>query len=227
VKRSLVPLVGLAAVAMLCGAGSYVPGVPPIEVPLGKRLPLFFLFPLVGLLGAIALGHQDEMMPAGQLFEGFRHSGQQFDFLFGDGARKSANALALFLGHWRGTQALEAVDERRGEARKPVAVREDGLALHCVQRQPHFAGRVLFVVQESDEGCNGALKIDIIFPEGVVGIDEKRLPGRVSLELSRHCALSLSKAFPGHKRQKGVGGSATVLDLRMTIFLWANTAFSA
>jgi Na+/H+ antiporter NhaD/arsenite permease-like protein len=54
VKRSLVPLVGLAAVAMLCGAGSYVPGVPPIEVPLGKRLPLFFLFPLVGLLGAIA-----------------------------------------------------------------------------------------------------------------------------------------------------------------------------
>jgi Na+/H+ antiporter NhaD/arsenite permease-like protein len=66
VKRSLVPLfsslfvpvfvplLGLAAVAFLCGAGTYMPGVPPIETPLGKRLPFFFLVPFVALLAAIA-----------------------------------------------------------------------------------------------------------------------------------------------------------------------------
>jgi Na+/H+ antiporter NhaD/arsenite permease-like protein len=49
-----VPLLGLAAVVFLCGAGTYVPGVPPIETPLGKRLPLFFIVPFLGLLAAIA-----------------------------------------------------------------------------------------------------------------------------------------------------------------------------
>jgi Na+/H+ antiporter NhaD/arsenite permease-like protein len=58
VKRSLVPLLvplfGLAAVAFFCGAGTWLPGVPPIEEPLGKRLPLFFVVPFVALLAAIA-----------------------------------------------------------------------------------------------------------------------------------------------------------------------------
>jgi Na+/H+ antiporter NhaD/arsenite permease-like protein len=62
VKRSLVPLLvpvfvplfGVAAVVFLCGAGTYEPGVPPIETSLGKRLPLFFLIPFVALLAAIA-----------------------------------------------------------------------------------------------------------------------------------------------------------------------------
>lgn len=53
-KRSLVPLFGLAAVVFLCGAGTWLPGVPPIEEPLGKRLPLFFVVPFVALLTAIA-----------------------------------------------------------------------------------------------------------------------------------------------------------------------------
>jgi Na+/H+ antiporter NhaD/arsenite permease-like protein len=55
VKRSLVSLLALVAVTFLCGAGSYVPGVPPLEVPLGDRLPLFSIVPFVGLLVAIAL----------------------------------------------------------------------------------------------------------------------------------------------------------------------------
>jgi Na+/H+ antiporter NhaD/arsenite permease-like protein len=62
VKRSLVslfvpvcvPLLGLAAVVFLCGAATYEPGGPPIETPLGKRLPFFFLIPFVALLAAIA-----------------------------------------------------------------------------------------------------------------------------------------------------------------------------
>jgi Na+/H+ antiporter NhaD/arsenite permease-like protein len=55
VKRSLLPCVALAAVVFLCGAGSYVPGVPPLEAPLGERLPLVSVIPFVMLLVAIAL----------------------------------------------------------------------------------------------------------------------------------------------------------------------------
>ncbi len=55
VKRSLLPCVALVAVVFLCGAGSYVPGVPPLEPPLGERLPLVSVIPFVMLLVAIAL----------------------------------------------------------------------------------------------------------------------------------------------------------------------------
>ncbi len=54
-KRSLLSLLALACVALLCGAGSYVPGVPPIEMPLGDRLPLLSVVPFVALLVAIAI----------------------------------------------------------------------------------------------------------------------------------------------------------------------------
>jgi Na+/H+ antiporter NhaD/arsenite permease-like protein len=55
VKRSLLPLLALAFVALVCGAGSYVPGVPHIEEPLGARLPLFSVVPFAALLGSIAI----------------------------------------------------------------------------------------------------------------------------------------------------------------------------
>ena len=74
---------------------------------------------LVGLLGVVALGHQDEMMTRGQFGQRLRHAGQQLYLLLGDGARESANALALFLGHRRGAEALEAVDKRAREAGRP------------------------------------------------------------------------------------------------------------
>jgi Na+/H+ antiporter NhaD/arsenite permease-like protein len=55
VKRSLVSCLALASVVLLCGAGTYVPGVPPLEAPLGERLPLVSVIPFVMLLATIAL----------------------------------------------------------------------------------------------------------------------------------------------------------------------------
>lgn len=46
---------GLACVAIFGGAAAYMPGVPPLETPLGYRLPLFSLIPFGALLAAIAL----------------------------------------------------------------------------------------------------------------------------------------------------------------------------
>jgi hypothetical protein len=41
-----------------------------------------------------------------------------------------------------------------------------------------FGGRVLVVIQIADEGGDGALEVDVVFPEGVVGVDEEGLAGR-------------------------------------------------
>ena len=53
---------------------------------------------LVGLLGAVALGHEDEAVARGELGKGFGDAGEKFDFLFGDGAGEAADALAFFFG---------------------------------------------------------------------------------------------------------------------------------
>ena len=53
---------------------------------------------LVGLLGVVALGHEDETVAGGQLGEGFGDAGEQLDLLLGDGAGEAANALDFFFG---------------------------------------------------------------------------------------------------------------------------------
>ena len=91
---------------------------------------------------------------------------------------KLENALDFFFGDRGGAEALKAGDERAGEAGEAVAVGEDGFALDCVEGLAHFGGRVLVVVQIADEGGDGALEVDVVFPERIVGIDEQGLAGR-------------------------------------------------
>ena len=55
---------------------------------------------------------------------------------------------------------------------------EDGFALDCVERLAHLGGRVLVVIQIADEGGDGALEVDVVLPEGIVGVDEQGLAGR-------------------------------------------------
>jgi len=97
VKRSLVRLLALVAVPFLCGAGSYVPGVPQIEAPLGNRLPLFLIVPFVALLVAIAL------LPA-LAAEWWESNGNKAKVaaLFG----LTVAGLMLFHFRWTGLEAL-------------------------------------------------------------------------------------------------------------------------
>ncbi len=85
---------------------------------------------------------------------------------------------AFFFCDGRWAEALKAGDKRAGEAGEAIAVRKDGFALHSVEGLAHFGGRVRVVIQIADEGSDGALEVDIVFPEGVVGIDEQSLSGR-------------------------------------------------
>ena len=53
-----------------------------------------------------------------------------------------------------------------------------------------FGGGVLVVVEIADEGGDGALEVDVVFPEGVVGVDEEGLAGG-----------EVGHGFDGTKRQ--------------------------
>ena len=61
------------------------------------------------------------------------------------------------------------------EAVQPVAVGDDDSAFHLVQHLAHLLRRVLAMIQERNEAGDGALKIDVVFPQRVVGVDEQRL----------------------------------------------------
>jgi hypothetical protein len=153
----------------------------------------------VRLFSLIPLGHQDQAVPRGKLGQRLGNAGQKLDVLIRDGLREAQDSRVLFGSYRFSRQTLEAHDEGLPETGEPVSIGQGGFTLHLIQFFANLFTRVFVMIQVGDEGCNGALKIDIIFPEGVVGIDEKRLPGRVSLKLSRHRSLSLSKAYPARK----------------------------
>jgi Na+/H+ antiporter NhaD/arsenite permease-like protein len=54
-RRFCVGLVAVCLVVFCSGAGSYEPGAPPIETPLGNRMPIGFVAPCVLLLLSIAI----------------------------------------------------------------------------------------------------------------------------------------------------------------------------
>ncbi len=117
-------------------------------------------------------------MAHAEIGEGFGHAREQFDFLVPDGMREADDALAFFIGYRLGAEALEAGYEGAREAGQPVAARQDGFALHGVERVTHFGGRVHVVIEIADERGDGAFEIDIVLPEGIVRIDKQCLAGR-------------------------------------------------
>ena len=67
-----------------------------------------------------------------------------------------------------------------GEAMESVTVRQNALPLHIVQNLPNFSRRTFAVIQEGNKIRDGALKIDIVLPESVVGVDEEVLSNAIA-----------------------------------------------
>src|SRR5216684_5109150 len=76
------------------------------------------------------------------------------------------------------------------EALQPVAVSDDALAFHVIENLAYLSGRILVMVQEGNELSNGTFEVDIVFPESVIGVDEKGLCAIRIREAGRHGALS-------------------------------------
>src|SRR5690242_21868183 len=71
--------------------------------------------------------------------------------------------------------ALERVHQGMGEAMHAVSVPDDAVALHLIQDFPHLLRRVGVVIEERDELGDGALEVDVVLPERVVGVNEQSL----------------------------------------------------
>jgi hypothetical protein len=132
----------------------------------------------VCLLFLVALGDHDETVTGGEIGKGGVDAGKEFDLLVGDGLGEVFDAAMLFFGEGGVGELLETGDEGAAEAVKAVAVGANGGVLDVVQVSAHLFGGVDTVVEIGDEAGDGALEVDVVFPESVVGVDEQSLGDR-------------------------------------------------
>ena len=118
-------------------------------------------------------------MTARKIFERLGDAGDDLDRVFGNLEGKLANGLMHFRLNGRVAQALKAIDQRIGEAVNAITMLDDAVALHLVQLGPHLNRRVLLMVEKGDEAGNRPLEVNVVFPERVIGVDEKGLGFRV------------------------------------------------
>ena len=76
-----------------------------------------------------------------------------------------------------GGKLLEAGDERAAEALHAVPMLLDGVALDRIKVPANLFPRVDTVVEIGDEGGDSALEVDVVLPQGVVGVEKQGVPG--------------------------------------------------
>jgi hypothetical protein len=132
----------------------------------------------------------------GEVGEGGGDAGEELDLLVGDGLGEAFDALVLVGGDGSVSELLEAGDEGAAKAVEAVAVSADGGVLDVVEVAAHLFGGVDAVVEVGDETGDGALEVDVVFPEGIVGVDEEGL-STVGAERLRLDGLGLDGAGSG------------------------------
>ena len=97
----------------------------------------------------------------------------------------------LLVRHRSVRKLLIAIKQRAAKAAKTIPVSRDGGMLTAVQMLTDFNRCMDLVVEKGDEGGNGALEINVVLPEGVVGIDEQSLAGRSAnlLRVREHISI--------------------------------------
>ena len=135
---------------------------------------------LVGLLGRITLGDEDEAVTGGEVGQSFGYMGQEFDLLIGDGLGEADDAGVFVRCDGTIGELLETGDERVAKAVEPVTASGDSGSFDTIEALADLLGRVDAVVVIGDEGGDGTLEVDVVFPERVVCIDKQCLIGGVT-----------------------------------------------
>ena len=130
---------------------------------------------LAGLLFGVSFGDHDEAVAGGEIGESRGYVGEELDLVVGDGLGKAFDAAVLLGREGRVGELLEAGDEGAAEAVEAVAVGEDGVMLYAVEVAANFFRGVDAMIEVGDEAGDGLLEVDVVLPEGVVGIDEQGL----------------------------------------------------
>ena len=137
---------------------------------------------LVGLLGVISLGDQNETVARGKVGQGFGDVGKEFDLLIGDRLREADDAIVFVWRDGAVGELLEAGDERVTKTVESVAASGDGGVFDMVETLANLLGAVDTVIKVGDEGGDGPLKVDIVLPQRVVRINQQSLVGGVASE---------------------------------------------
>src|SRR5581483_1331314 len=132
-------------------------------------------------------------MPWGKILQGFRNSRQNLHRLFGNRARQSVNRFVKRRSDWFHRKLLKRHYQRMCKAAQPIPMGDDALALDFIQDFADFRRRPLALIQKRNKFRNCPLKIDIVFPERIVGIDQEILR-------SRRWHLNESNGYPISRR---------------------------
>src|SRR5260370_4055841 len=97
------------------------------------------------------------------------------DRMLGDGAGESMNGLVQRGGERLDRKALEGHNQGLQKAVQVVSMLADSFVLYFIEFFPDLFRRELVMIEKRDEICDSPLKIDVVFPECVVGINEQGL----------------------------------------------------
>ena len=159
---------------------------------------------LPGLLLEIPLGDHDEFVALAQIVKSFGDARQQLDLVVGDGVGESDDAGMLFGRHGCICELLEAGDQRDSKAFEAVTVLRNRFVFTGVQVLANFLAGVHGMVEEGDEGCDGAFKIDVVFPQCVISVEKQgligeagycRRGGHLSIIEVRSCGVDVASDF--------------------------------
>ena len=95
---------------------------------------------------------------------------------------------------------------------KSVAVGTDGVMLDLIEMASHLLGCVDAMIEVGDEAGNRPLEVDVVLPEGVVGVDEQGLVGGAASDLigGVHRLIIRRIVVPIRHTQRTRKGDATV-----------------
>ncbi|MCU1320365.1 MAG: hypothetical protein JWM43_14 [Acidobacteriaceae bacterium] len=135
---------------------------------------------LVVLFFGVALGDHDDAMARREVGEGFGDFGQEFDLLIGDGLGEADDAVVLLGGDGLIGELLEAGDEGLAEAVETVALGLNGGVFNAVEVPANLFGGVDAMVEVGNERRDRPLEVDVVLPQGIVGVDEECLVDRAA-----------------------------------------------
>ena len=79
-------------------------------------------------------------------------------------------------------------NQRMGEAVQSISVLHNRIPLSIIQNFPYLLRRVFAMIKKRNEASDGALEINIVLPERVIGIDEQGLSAILPVHTSNHSA---------------------------------------
>src|ERR1700728_613477 len=136
------------------------------------------------LLGGLALGDHNQAMMLGQVSESFWRA---FEYVRRCGFQFRCHSLDLFnkLALRRVTGKFQvSLFQRASEAAHAVTVLADIAALGLVQDVADIFARITKMFELGNEVVDGLLKENIVFPEGVVRVDQYCVPGHARFSRS-------------------------------------------